>query len=47
MADFGPKLDFVQKEFAFGGQDLRFLEKRAAASIFEYAPNFVFVKNKL
>jgi hypothetical protein len=47
MTDFGPKIDFLQKEFALGGRDLGFLEKPSAAHIFEYALNFLFVNDKL
>ena len=47
MADVGPKLHFLQKEFAFGGRDPGYLEKRPAAKIFKYSHNFVFVKDKL
>ena len=47
MTDFGPKIDFLQKEFALGGRDLGFLEKPSAAHMFEYALNFLFVNDKL
>ena len=34
MADLGPKIDFLQKEFAFGGRDPEFLKKKKPPSLF-------------
>ena len=34
MADLGPKIDFLQKEFAFVGRDPEFLEKTGRLAYF-------------